>query len=302
MKCRISAFSILVAFWGCTHFDSASDVEVGNLGTNPGQPMPEPPVIDPPDPTSGGFEPPASLVSRSLMARYMINEDTSGSDTTFVRDFANTPIDVEVKYDSPDDQFVEINGHRGIQFTDPSTEHGLYTPSNDNKFEQRIQNASSFTFETVVDIQDNTNRSRLMYLGRKNEFGLLMISTPTDTGSIAMGWKNGERLAQWPVDYKSLGRMVLTFVIDLENSNRNLRVRLYLNGVFVEPTGIADIPDGQVLDYLGEDETELVFANKADQSAGLEAILYYAALYSTALTNEEVSLNASRLLSDDDTP
>ena len=301
MTFRTSTLWIALAFFGCTHFDGPSDIGVGNLN-NTDSPPPQPPSTEPIEPPVVGVDPPQPLISRGLMARYMINEDTSGTDTTIVRDFGNSPVDMDVVYDNGGDQFVEINGHRGVQFRGLSDSHGLFCPGDENKFERQIQNETQFTFETVIDIQDIQRGSRIMYLGQKDESGLIQISIPPDENRISMGWRRVQRVVEWPLDYKSFGRMTLTFVIDFSHPDVEQRVRFYLNGGRINPINSPNIPENQVLDYFDANETLMVLANSATQDDAIEGIYYYAGFYNTALTDNEILSNANRLLLDDDTP
>ena len=79
------------------------------------------------------------------------------------------------------------------------------------------------------------------------------------------------------------------------------RVRAYIDGVD-QGIGSASDPPTTLGETIDITSGQYVLGNRQSDNRTPEGNLYYCALYSVALTPDEVSHNAQVLLADDDTP
>ncbi len=103
------------------------------------------------------------------------------------------------------------------------------------------------------------------------------------------------------MDHDALGRIVIHGVLDTTEPSPSDRVRLYIDGVD-QGAGTVDERPPDEMSTITIPNGMYVLGNRNDNNASLGGHIYYCALYSTALTADEVAQNAAILLVDDDTP
>jgi hypothetical protein len=240
---------------------------------------------------------PTELVSRGLLTRYLINEDDSGQEPTQLEDAAPDPLPLPITYGA-ELGFTLTNGHRGLRWAAIETDWRASTAVDGSKL-VALQDASEATIEIVLEIADSTvNQSRLSHIGMSTESGVLTLTSPSPARlqfSI-----NNSYGGVYQVDFPTVGRVVVHGVLASDEEDPEARARVYLNGSPLQRIG-GSLPDlGEVLD-LGTGR-HYVIGNREIGDRSILGAIYYAALYTTALTEEEVSDNAIVLLASDDDP
>jgi hypothetical protein len=271
---------------------------------------PQPPdasVLPPPDagpaPDAAPLPNPNTLVSRGLLTRYLIDEDTDGTDTTTLDDSGPNPrLPLAINYDG-EGEFIDDAGHRGLRWNAITTNgKAIADLAEDGKVWLGLDGSTTGTIEMVVDVAAFLSGSRLSHIGEDNDTGVftLRIDEPE---SFAFAWNNadGGRVG-WAVDVNALGRAVVHLVLDSRRSSPNERVRLYVNGV--ELTQISGSPPNlnEAIDIVTGSSTAYSIGNTEEGGRGVQATFYYASMYNTALDPGEVVHNYDILVDDDDGP
>ena len=299
----------------------------GQVGVNGGDvPAPDARVVDaavgdgrepdarpgdarPPDarPADAAVIPEDELVTRGLLTRYFIDEASSGSSVTELLDSAANPLPLTIDYAGAG-VFIENNGNRGLRWealTQDSRAAALLDAS--SKVRTALDGSRQGTIEVVVNIDQFVAGSRLSHIGEAGDRGLFTLRLENDPTPRVRFVLNSDDADQtdWDVNLPSRGRTVLHLVLDTTQGNDDDRVLLYVDGEEQQSVGGArpardeeiDIPSPQPAYVLGNSA-----AGSGDGGRGIFGTIFYAAMYSTALDDDEVEHNAELLLVNDDTP
>jgi hypothetical protein len=252
------------------------------------------------------------LVDDGLLVRYFLDEAASGQAPTMALDAAPQPLALPLVYskmagDNP--VYVEQSGHRGLSWSKIEL-HGRATiPVDATKIQARLAGKTTATIEVVVEIDQVTaNGSRVSHIGAGAEPGHLTLRS--DDINKAQTYWQGDRLAGvWDVDWVAEGRAVVHLVYDTAQADPAARVRFYLDGqelpdapdpvehpmpnqtITIPATGLMMKPVHYTLGNRGE-----------DVARSFKGVLFYAALYDVALSDDDIATNAALLEQDDDTP
>jgi concanavalin A-like lectin/glucanase superfamily protein len=247
---------------------------------------------------SGGSEggsPP--LLDDELVARYFIDEAASGQTPTTLADAAPDPLPLALSY-VPQMTFTEKDGHRGLQFTATELDGRASVLADATKIQDRLAGSLVATIEAVFELEDvSTNGSRIVHIGFDTEwFFSLGSSAPNRLRVFISGTEIGRFVTPLP----TLGRVVVHAVIDNTQADPEARCRLYVDGSPV--LRIAGTPMDQNEAFTLPNGKHFVLGNREIGLRTFQGILYYAALYQTAFTEEQVADNTRALLQYDDTP
>jgi hypothetical protein len=243
----------------------------------------------------------------SLLGRYWFNEAGSGQGPTLVLDDQANPIDLTITY-SLDLNWATVGGHIGLQSTGTNHAGIAYAAVIGSKYDTGLTGSTEGTFVVVAEwtaaphvapiagfqtISDNRKAAVLAsdVAGRPQA----MFTTDMQTSIQVV----------WPVALGDATRRVLHLIYDSNQAVAADRIRLYVDGV---DQGAAAILIG-TLPALGETlklsdtgmELHVANRNKKQYRPMLGTVFYYAA-YNAALTDAEITTNATDLLADDDTP
>ena len=97
-----------------------------------------------------------------------------------------------------------------------------------------------------------------------------------------------------------MGRVVVHVVLDTTQEDPEARVRLYVNASPMPRVGGA-VP-AQDTPVALEPDTHYVLGNREVGARSFKGSMFYAAMYTAALSTEEVLHNTALLLVNDDTP
>ncbi len=252
--------------------------------------------------TSAGGGPtlhPGVLVDDGLIARYYIDEATMGQTPTELVDAAADPLNLPITY-VPELNFEEkAPGQTGLTWDDSGIDGVPYAPLNGTKFIGALQTSTTATIEMVVEVLSTTSsNSRLLFIGQASNSGRLTFSSRQPT--LVEVYSNEERQAAGFVDFLALGRVVLHAVYDSSQVVPEDRVRMYLNGGRLPSFDTSPVPQDEVIDLMAD--RDLAIGNRANGDRSIAGTIYYAAIYSTALSDAQVVQNALWLAERDDTP
>jgi len=235
------------------------------------------------------------LVSRSLVVRYFIDEAASGQAPSELADATASPFPLQMHYTSAL-AFTEVAGQRGLRWTATGDDGRASAPLLLSKVASALNGAQHFTYELVVDIRDTmTGECRLISIG--NGTGTYGTAALVTSDLVSLRLHIDTTNAYWNVAFGS-GRVVLHAVVDTSQVTSSERYRLYIDGVQAPRTGGTPPAQGAGLALQAADFLAIGNIEGAGRSFGGEA--YYAAIYSDALTDTEITTNAARLRANDD--
>lgn len=244
----------------------------------------------------------SGLVDRGLVARYFIDEASSGTGDDAILDSAADPVDLSIDSTDGDLSFTEVGGHRGLVWAQDNTTDGVFLADiSGTKFPARLDTKTAATIEVVVDaVALDTNGARLVHLGASNGNGRLVMRTRGGAGGSSgdpAHWWNGTIHNTWGIDLEAAGRVVLHLVIDTTLAQG--RAQFLVDGVAQTPSG-AEVPQNEALSMVGQ---SIGIGNRLAGDRASQMTIYYVAIYDVALTASEIDSNVERLrLSDDRQP
>jgi hypothetical protein len=251
---------------------------------------------------SGG-EPPVEppLTGDGLLARYYLDEAASGTAPDFVRDAATPPLDLGMQYNGPV-SFVETDGHRGITWPSIGQNGGPAANIGGTKVYD-LDGSTTGTIEVVLTLfEASVNGSRIVHIGTDDEKGrFTLLSDAPD--AVAFYWQPSDAMTHvvagvWPVDFPSMGRVVLHVVLDTNRPDEAERLRLFVDGALVDPVGGIPPASGEVIDFVLQNR--LALGNRANGGRSFQGTLFYTAIYQSALPPEDIAANVAVLLGTDD--
>jgi hypothetical protein len=242
------------------------------------------------------------LVDRGLVARYYLDEAASGKDPTHAVD-ANRVVDLEHGWGGAGGEawpvaYDEVAGQRGLRWTAVGAMGGpSSTPLGMTAVPQALMSTTTGTLELVADIEATSDMppSHLFGLSRKEAgVGVFNLIAPD-----ALTWRFGWDEMPGGFWAPPTGRVVVHLVVDTDLATNNRR-KLFVDGVLAEESNGSAPADGASLSgFMG---VQITIGNRADGGRSAQGIIYYAALYQSALTVGEVENNAAVLIVDDDQP
>jgi hypothetical protein len=238
------------------------------------------------------------LVDRGLLTRYFIDEADAGQAPLALQDAAPNPLPLPMIY-VPELTFATDGVNRGLECTAAGLS-GRASIAVDGTKLVTLHGSKTGTIEVVIDIDDVTGfNSRISHIGYESESG--RFSLTTSSLSRLRLWLKGYDLAgDWPVPLDTLGRVVVHAVLDTSLPDPEDRTRLFVNASPVARIGGTPPDLDEVIDLATG--RHHVLANREIGERSFQGRLYYAAMYTTALTEDEVLENTAILINDDDAP
>ena len=246
-------------------------------------------------------------MSRGLLTRYFMDEASDGTAPTILSDAAPDPLDLTIAY-AGGNTFTETDCQRGMSWPSAALDGRADAPVLGTKVEAELDGSTTGTIECVFELLDATpTSSRISHIGSNRHPGRFTMFSDGPT-SLGFDWDDQAGLAmdtveEWTVDHLALGRIVAHIVLDTTLAEPSDRVRLYVNGV---DQGAGDIIENPMAQGA---ETEIIaptdsyaIGNRATGMRSIEGTIYYCAMYSSALSPEEIQQNTAVLMADDDAP
>jgi hypothetical protein len=253
------------------------------------------------------------LESSNLIARYLLNEASSGTSVTQINSTVNNYHLDEINYNSGAMFWTEDSGgNRGIRSsTTGQTQHARRKVTTGDPL-LSASGGTKWTWEVVVDnnILGTANNERVVAIHRRTSTGVSAFSiTVNTTEFFCTGFNNSSATSDGTALLHSMlrssltsGRNVIHLVIDSTLATAADRAKFYLNGAFMTPVFTnATVVQNSTL-ALNTDH-DLIFFNRGDTGTftrSPQGNLYYAALYNKALTTDEINVNYSALITNGD--
>ncbi len=239
-----------------------------------------------------------SLISDSVLVRYFLDEAPSGVVPMLVLDAIADPLHLEIQYEDGDSYVVE-NGNRGLRFnsaqTDPDMSGAYVSVVAGSKLHQ-LHDRQKATLEMVVRLTEAKNNARIADISddqAKEKFSLMYKD-----GKLLFKFNNNVH-GRWGFSelLPVLERTVLHVVVDTTLDVKKDRVKLYVDGVLqVNEDGG---PNKNLQLDLG-DSSVFVLGNHDAQDRPYQGTFFYSAIYTKALSAEEVTHNVGILSDNDD--
>jgi hypothetical protein len=249
---------------------------------------------------SGGQAP--VLVDRGLVVRYFMDEAPSGQSPTQMLDSAPSPFHLGLDYSAQMAYAATPNG-RGLDWTAVAAPGSARGTISGSKVQTALHGSATATIELVVNATDlrQGGNTVINALGSGSNAGDLSLYSTTNHGGnqVGVAWHGGTEMGYWPVDLRTVGRVVLDAVVDSTQADGASRLLLFVDGVSAGAASGSNVTQNATVDLSSA--TTLSVGNGVALVASIEGGLYYAALYSSALSQSEISINVTRLQASDDT-
>jgi len=224
------------------------------------------------------------LQGDKLVARYFINEATSGAGSIALVDSSPTSLDLSIDYG--DAHFGERDGNRGL-FWDAVGDNGAASGMiGGTAVGDALTGARTATIELVVAVDAGPG----VFLSVTDGMVLELIDSSIDLGWIGfgIGWDN------FPVDGS---RRVVHLRVD---TAAEPRAAVLVDGVAL-PSGGSAMSLGDTLP-LAASGSRLSVGNDYYGGMSLQGGILYLAIYGSALTDGEIDHNVALLKASDDGP
>lgn len=166
---------------------------------------------------------------------------------------------------------------------------------------QTLHDSTRGTIEVVMQQESgHPDGSRIVEIGQRNDtyFGL----EAENENVLRFRWNNSSVISgKWSIDLASRGRFVVHMVLDSGQKQPAARIRLYADGILLGLIDLAEVPmQGESIQFDQAEPPYLTLGNREIGSHTIQGIVYYAAIYSEALTLDQISHNANILSTSDD--
>jgi hypothetical protein len=250
---------------------------------------------------SGGSPMPV-LVDDGLIVRYYLDEAADGQQPTELVDRAADPLPLPLSW-QPEMSYVQDGeGNRGLEWTQAGANGMASAGVDGTKILTALHGSTVGTIEVVVAFTASGADgacARMSTIATPSVAGSFTLCAPSITRA-EFGIDTSYRGGEWEVDFIGRGRLVLHAVLDTAQTDENLRARLFLDGAEVPRiSGTAPQPSQQLNLGIG---SSYVIGNRPEGGRTPNGRVYYAAMYSVALTPAQILQNTSVLISHDDAP
>ncbi|UCC81740.1 MAG: DUF2341 domain-containing protein [Gemmatimonadota bacterium] len=241
----------------------------------------------------------------TLLGRYWFNEAPSGQTPTTVYDDQPSPVNLTtIVYDTPVEWTV-VNDHRGLNGASDPHSGIAYGTASGTKYTTNLDGALEAAFVAVAEWAPAAGSQRIAGFVRSGGARVAEL-VPASVGglSIRIMTQAQSITARWPSVASDSTRRVFHIVYDADHPVDSLRIRLYVNGSLMPAPTLdsgtwPDPTDG--LDFSAADILLTAVNNTpGDATNPLNGTVFYYAVYAGALTDSEISTNATALLADDD--
>ncbi len=246
---------------------------------------------------------PGVLVDDGLVARYYLDEAAEGQSPTEALDAAPDPLPLAITYVNLGvEEFMtyleDEDGNRGLAFAAIGHDDRASVAIDGTKISASLHGGKTVTYEVVADIQGvSLSTSRLSHIGLDTGHTLSFETSSLTRLRFAL---NEHGTGAVPVNLPSLGRAVFHAVLDTAQTEPADRVRTYVNGG-KQPIVTGTPPTLDEIIDLGIGR-HYVIGNREIGERTIKGAIYYSAIYSIPLTDEQILQNVALLLVDDDTP
>lgn len=248
---------------------------------------------------TGGAAPIGDLVSDGLVARWFVDEASSGQAPTALVDGTSNPMNVDLVY-TDYMSFSESGGNRGLSWSAAGVDGAARVPADGTKAYAAIDGATQLTVELVVASSGVVDAgTRFVSIGTDMEWEPFAVLARS-TNAIDFRMNSTDRSARWSVDLGDGQRRVFHFVVDTSAADQTDRIVAFIDGAPGNRIDGNSPGQGEAF-ALGSGRTFLI-GNREGGSRSVQGTIYYVALYDRAMSVAEVENNATALEAFDDTP
>lgn len=247
-----------------------------------------------------------ALIERTLQVRYFIDEADSGQEPIELIDSSTNPLPLAIEYVGDSPAFVETDGHRGLQWSQSGSDARVNAAIDSNApLFQALHGGTTATMEAVLSITAaELEGSRVIDFSPGGvALGQSLFSLEiTGAYEVQLDWneRSGDVAGKWAIGPAVRERFVAHLVFDSDQISRADRLQLYIDGV-AAPRGINNtVFRGTTIDLATLNPLFFGLGNRARGARSPRGTLFYAAVYSAALTADEIAQNAAALLASDD--
>lgn len=246
----------------------------------------------------------ALMGGNSVVVRYFINEDPALNPGSIL-DAAQPPLNLTILNPNPQDPVLSIAeepvGYRGLRWVMSGTSARASVLIEGTKAQTSLNQMEAATFEIVADLDAAIDWTRLIFIGH-----IEGINDGIDDYSLLLKdnrlhlYLDDQSKGQWDYDPSQAERVVLHLVLNTAEATAEERRKLYVNGQMMPSANSSGPSQNQLINLSAS--TYLSLGTRIDGNFSPQGVMYYAAIYSTALNDDEVQSNAALLLLDDDNP
>lgn len=239
-----------------------------------------------------------SLVDTGVIARWYIDEAGEGQEPGLLADSIAPPINLVLSYDGKSPVFDTDDGNRGLRWSDAADNGRASAPIAGSKIQTDFDGETEGTIELVLEVDDvQPQTSRFIDFGSAAQSDLAVGSNDLDL--LEIRWADNRMYFE---TMYSGERQILHVVIDTNQARPSDRVVVYLDGA---PLMVAPSPPLSTFPERGEaipleGTSSVTLGNREAGMRSFEGALRYAALYSTALTADDLDNNLMLLGDSDD--
>jgi len=245
-----------------------------------------------------------AIVDTGLVCRYYIDEAASGTTPTTVEDASANNYDLTtINYGSGNLAYTEVSGNRGLESTATTgTQRAVRAIDNtSDALRDAMQGVQKATLEVVVRL-DSISASGGRVFGINNRVGSngKLIFKGTATNNMFFSFNDVDSNFFDPGLAGARG--VIQLVLDSTQATQADRVRMSVNGGTL--TSISNSVALNETLNIGSDADLIAFnrENSGSFDRSFDGVLFYAALYAHAFSQQDCTDNYDVLTADDDTP
>ena len=239
------------------------------------------------------------LIDRGILARYFIDEAGVGQGPVNLVDSQSPPANLPISYDGVV-AFAEVNDNRGLEWNGAGQrgEAELNTTASP-KFSGL--STTELTIELVVDIEavpvDGGNINGAVLIAHHDGTdGMVYGVTLRTSGSLEL-YFNRLLAGSWQTSLVGGSRAVVHVVVNSELVEPAQQLRVLIDGVAAAPLMVLIQSDARA---SGGADEHFVLGNSNGDNNSFDGRLFYAAVYTAALDQSEISQNTARLSASDD--
>jgi hypothetical protein len=245
------------------------------------------------------------LVDTGLVCRYYFDEAASGTTPTAVEDHSSNNYDLtEIDYGAGNMFYTEVSGNRGLESTvTTGVQRARRTVSDtSDALRDAIDGLQKITFELVLAIDNvTTNHSRVFVVNDRVGSNARIGLNGRQEGVYFCRW-NGNESNDFNESMEGT-RKVFHIVYDTTQAAAADRAIAYVNNVAKSMTVTSTITQNSTLSLgTGLDLIACNRENAGTWDRSFDGTLFYAAIYTGAMSAADRTTNYDVLSADDDAP
>jgi hypothetical protein len=230
-----------------------------------------------------------NLMGGGVLARYFLDEKSEGDPDEFLD--ASGALNHLEALGEANMQYTSDAGHRGLRW-ELAGDAGR---GQRRGVADSLHQTTTATIEVVMALPGVAGPARILHVGGDIDNGALAFAR--DNGGLVLRL-DLEDVARWTYDAST--RHVVHVRIDLAEPMQLNKAQLFNDGVLVATAMTASAAFPATFTIF--DETWLFLGNRGNSDRSPMGVIHYLALYSEALTDEEIANNVTELRARDDGP